>query len=217
VKDFSFYDFVGVIAPGALVVFGLAFFVPVLADFRSLTTVQLGGFGIFVAIAYVAGHLTQAVGNVVEAAYWMPFGGMPTVWVLKRELLAPAQLNRLDALTKTRWGTALSDISRDAWLSSTREMYAAVAAAKRESRIDTFNAIYGLLRGIAAGAIVLVAAALITKGCAAWRVEIALAIAGASALYRMHRFAVHYARELFVQFLDLQRADSVKASEGTRV
>ena len=65
-------------------------------------------------------------------------------------------------------------------------------------RIDTFN--YGLNRGLASACLVLLVVALAR---ADWRISVGLLLAAVIYGYRAYRFGVHYARELYVQFLVL--------------
>jgi glucan phosphoethanolaminetransferase (alkaline phosphatase superfamily) len=60
-----------------------------------------------------------------------------------------------------------------------------------------------LNRGLAAALLAIIVLAFVTHGWAASKAAILLAIGAAVAVYRMHRFGVHYARELFVQFLSI--------------
>jgi hypothetical protein len=206
VREFSFYDFAGVIAPGALLLFGTTYLLPGVGDLCALMQMELGGLGVFALLAYVAGHLAQAVGNLFESAYWKAWGGMPSVWVLRGELLGATQLDRLAAVVRERLAIpSLRDSTAPAWLAATREIYAGIAAAGRAARVDTFNGNYGMMRGTAAAALALAVLALATRGLAAWRVEVALVVVAVVAAYRMHRFAVHYSRELLVQYLELTR------------
>lgn len=68
---------------------------------------------------------------------------------------------------------------------------------------------YGLNRGIAAGLLVVVVATLLQTPIN-WLAVTGVGVAAALATYRMHRFARHYARELFVQFLQLPAKESNK-------
>jgi len=207
-KEFSFYDFAGVVAPGALVLFGLSLLVPDTPNLGSLPQIQLGGLGVFAALAYVTGQLTQAVGNLIESLYWRPWGGMPSAWIRSGDLLSPKQYERLGVVLAPVVGaTTPAGMDGKHWFSVTREVYAAVSQAKRADRVDVFNGIYGLTRGIAsAGIILLVGVALVDWH--AWQAMVGLALLTVIAIYRMHRFGVHYARELFVQFLDLRSSPS---------
>ncbi len=69
--------------------------------------------------------------------------------------------------------------------------------------MNIFNGNYGLNRGMAAALLAILVLAFVTHGLAAWTAAILLAIGAAIAVFRMHRFGVHYARELFVQFLSI--------------
>ncbi|MBL8809844.1 MAG: hypothetical protein JNM43_06665, partial [Planctomycetaceae bacterium] len=89
-----------------------------------------------------------------------------------------------------------------AWYGITRQIYAAVSAAGRAGRVDTFNGNYGLNRGLAASLLTIAILVLFT-GRSNWPYSVGLLLGAIAALYRMHRFARHYARELFVQFLQL--------------
>lgn len=200
--DFSFYEFAAIIAPGAVVLFGASILFPGHLALGSLTDVDLGGLGLFVLLAYVVGHLTQAVGNGLESAYWKCWGGMPSEWVRRGELLSPRQSERLLQALAPLVGSPES-LDRHQWYSATREVNAAVARAGRAERVNAFLGNYGLSRGIAAAGIVLCAIAAVGSGPGAWRTMLLMLAGTAVAVFRMHRFGKHYARELFVQYLDL--------------
>ena len=93
----------------------------------------------------------------------------------------------------------LDRLDKKAWYPITREIYAAVAAAGRSSRVDAFNRQYGLLRGIASALLLLVVWFLITHW-GSWQYASTAAALAVLALIRMARFANVYARELFVHF-----------------
>ena len=68
----------------------------------------------------------------------------------------------------------------------------------KPQRIDTFNGNYGLNRGLCAATLALGVLYLIAKD---WVVAVGLLCVSATYLYRAQRFGVHYAREMYVQFL----------------
>jgi hypothetical protein len=208
-KEFDFYGTAGVIAPGTVLVVGMTImFFPDQGDLlKTIFDVSLGSLGIGLVLAYVAGQLLQAVGNAIEAAWWRPWGGMPTDWVRtdKRDLLSPSQR----ALIESRLRVALKDpdlsftsVTAKHWYAITRQVYAAVAAASRNERVDIFNGNYGLCRGVAAGLMVLLISQLVINW-QAWKTEMLLVFLLGLAIYRMHRFAIRYGREVFVQYLQL--------------
>jgi hypothetical protein len=166
--------------------------------------------GLFVILAYVAGHLVQAFGNLIEKAFWKPFGGMPTNWLVQehQNLVSEAQMNMLPEKLRDLTGVHLKkpivNLPVKDWFPITRQIYAAVSAAGRAQRIDTFNGNYGMFRGIASAFLLCAVVNTVMHGLGGWAVSFGLVAAGALAVIRMHRFGTHYARELFIQFLQLK-------------
>lgn len=217
VRQFDFYEFVGYLAPGTLLLVGVVAVWPGAWDQVKVLNISLGGLGVGVIAAYALGQLLQAAGNLIEAVLWHFRGGMPTDWVrtTKRELLAPVQVTLLEARVQRMLGEParkLAELGKGEWYSVTRQIYAAVAAAGYSARIDTFNGNYGLCRGIAA-ALVAIAIIVLAANWREWLISLLLLAGAAVAIYRMHRFGVHYGREMFVQFLSVASAD---ASNGKK-
>jgi hypothetical protein len=98
-------------------------------------------------------------------------------------------------------------MSKRDWYSITRQVYAEVAARSSNSRVDIFNGNYGLTRGIASALLIGLVLLLIVHGFTYWQIILALLVGIGVALYRMHRFGILYARELFVQFLQLHNIE----------
>lgn len=206
-RQFDFYEFTGILVPGATVLAGVLLLVPDFIKPESIKDVSVGGLGLFIVVAYVLGHLVQAVGNGVESVWWKLWGGMPTDWLRTKPdcVLAPSQLTALEKAIKGRLGLDGLQIAHSTagqWYAVTRQVYAEVAGAGRAARIDVFNGNYGLNRGIGAGLLVVLVIALINWPVN-WTFAGGVTAALALAIYRMHRFARHYAREVFVQFLQL--------------
>lgn len=206
-KQFDYYEFTGILVPGIAVLAGFMILFPDNSVLDSIKDISIGGLGLFVVLAYVAGHLIQALGNVLENIWWKAWGGMPSDWVRGKpnSLLAPAQVKALETDAQQRLGFKdlnIAGLTAAQWYAVTRQIHAEIASAGRANRVEIFNGNYGLNRGLAAA---LFAVALATIIFQPWRTEIAVVafLAGCLALYRMHRFARHYARELFVQFLQL--------------
>ena len=217
-RQFSFYEFAGIIVPGMILLVAAAVCSP--STCRTLLPERLtaGETGIALVVAYALGHLVQGIGNLLEKLWWWPWGGMPTDWLRKtsQTLLATSQIERIDIQLRHRLGLDLpggfKTLSADAWRSVVGQVYAAVSQGNQAGRVDIFNGNYGLNRGIAAALVAAVVVALLTHTIT-W-VSLALLIVGlVVALLRMHRFGVHYARELFVQFLTLT-ANSDGKHEG---
>jgi hypothetical protein len=201
----TFYEQLGVVIPGSVFMFGLLLYFPQLQAVVGKQGISVGELGIFVLLAYAAGHLIAAVGNAIETATWRVFGGMPSDWVIARNpgLLSPQQLEQLRQKIGNRLSIALpplQEIERRTWWPISRQIYADVAKNGKPDRIDTFNGNYGLNRGLASGCLVLAA---IGSAHAQWAAVIGLIIASGVYSYRAYRFGVHYARELYLQFLVL--------------
>jgi len=218
-KDFDFYQIVGVIAPGMVVVVGgLFLFYPAeQKNLISIASVSIGSLGVGVILAYVVGQLLQAVGNGIESIWWWLWRGMPTDWIRtgRHNLIAPAQRSHLQERLKCMLNDkdfTIENANRTHWFAITRQVYAAVSAANRASRVDIFNGNYGLCRGITAGfTVLLVAFAIINLQ--SWKTELILGILIALSVFRMHRFGVHYGREVFVQYLQAQDASEPRKQQ----
>jgi hypothetical protein len=94
----TFYEQVGIVIPGSVLVFGLLFFFPALQTVLTREGVSLGDLGIFVLLSYAAGHLIAAIGNLGESLFWGVLGGMPTDWITKTTttLLSSSQIDLLE-------------------------------------------------------------------------------------------------------------------------
>lgn len=214
-RKFDFYEFAGILVPGTLFLAGLVYFWPGVIATDSMDKISIGGLGLFTLLAYVSGHLIQAIGNWIEKIWWVACRGMPTDWIRsgKGTLLAPAQTQKLRGDLQHRLGLSLpenlKELSAGEWVGIVRQVYAAVAGAKRASRVDTFNGNYGLHRGLVAAALLLLIVSPMSDVTTSTSTVI-LVIVAAVGTSRMHLFGKHYARELFAQFLQLPAGNAVK-------
>src|SRR5437762_2159024 len=96
-KSFDFYEFVGVLVPGSITLVAILLVFPNLRTTLFRPELTVGDLGLFVVLAYGAGHLTQAIGNGMETIWWRAWQGVPSDWVRTREhhLLANTQLQSL--------------------------------------------------------------------------------------------------------------------------
>jgi hypothetical protein len=203
-RTFDFYEYAGVVIPGAVLVVALVWLFPESRALFSKEGVTLGELGLFVIIAYAAGQLVQAIGNYLEWAWWKPWGGMPTGRVLSGKLLTTEQHQRLlEALRPALGSVDPSKLAEPERRAIVREVYAEVLSAGKAARIDTFSGSYGLMRGLAAVFVVIFPLAMVAgKGAAVLGTLIVLFFL---AIHRMHRYSRHYATELFLQFLALRK------------
>jgi hypothetical protein len=206
-KQFDFYEFAGIVMPGAILLVGLGQILPPLAAMVPVKDMSLGSLGTFLILSYAAGHIVQTLGNMIEKLWWY-IPGMPSDWVRtdRGHLLSQSQRTLLQDQLPAKLGLpspfSFSSVDAKGWFAITRQVYAAVAAAERASRIETFNGNYGLNRGLGA-ALLAVAIVVLLADRSNWPYTVGLVAVAIAALYRMHRFGRHYARELFVQFLQL--------------
>ncbi len=132
-KDFDPYEYVGVIAPGAVIAIGLFVQWPAAKQVLLAKEFSLGEFGIFLIFAFIIGHLVQALGNGIERLFFAPVGGMPTNWMLREScaLISPSQRDRVFSKISLAQNQTIEPqvISKSHWYALTREIYALVAAA----------------------------------------------------------------------------------------
>lgn len=201
----SFYEQVGVVTPGALFLFGMMFEFSELREVLAKDGATIGGLGIFVIISYAAGHLLAAVGNFIESCYWQFYGGMPSNWIIspKPRLLSDTQITKVEALVNSRLGLnapPLATLTAKSWRPFFRQIYSDVAKHGNVGRGETFNGNYGLNRGLCAATLALSLVVLL-KSPDRLGFSVGLLAVSLVYLYRMHRFGVHYAREIYNQFL----------------
>jgi hypothetical protein len=206
-KNFDFYEFAGIVMPGAILIFGLAQAETLIAQTVPLKDMSLGSLGVFLILSYAAGHLMQTLGGFLETAWWYWYG-MPSDWIRsnKLKIIHDSQREAIICQLPTKLGLSvpadLSVMSRREWYGITRQIYAAVSAQNRGSRVDIFNGNYGLSRGLCVS-LVFVAIVALFKVPTNWSAIGLLGFGAVLAALRMHRFGKHYARELLVQFLQL--------------
>jgi len=218
-REFDFFEFASVILPGTLALFFGAVLSPMFKTVLLGGKFDLGELGVFVLLAYVTGHLIQSVGNLWEPLFWKVQGGVPTSWIRRedQDLISDPQVNllRKQIPEKLRLDLPLnlSEIPPKRWRSITAQMYAAVESASRSKRVDAFNGNYSLLRGIASALLLLEAAICCLHPQPFKRLILGVFILLCLAIYRMRRFGLAYARELFIQFIQLPDITSAKLSE----
>lgn len=211
-RNFDLYEFTSLILPGSIALYGLGLLYP---ELKLITEKEfsVGDLGLFVILAYASGHIVQGFGNIIESLWW-GIAGKPTDWIRtgKSDLLSSHQMTLLEKDIPKKLG--LHDaanfkiskrLSEKEWFSITRQMYAAVAAASRSSRVDIINSNYGLCRGMTVSMLLLTIMSVIKLGLNAWGISFLLLLLTIILFFRMKRFGKHYARELFVQFLQLQK------------
>lgn len=81
-------------------------------------------------------------------------------------------------------------------------------------RIDIFNGNYGMFRGISSSILTILVISFIDNEQQPLVLYLVLVISFLLSLYRMHRFGIHYARELYIQFLTINVDNTKKRKKG---
>lgn len=214
-KYFDFYEIAGTVMPGAILIIGLILITEPRSTVEGILSLELsiGDFGVFLLLAFALGHVIQSVGNGLEKLWWRLKKGWPTNRVGMRDdgVITGEQRKQLLERAETEFSLRLGDEGKPAnerdWHIVTRRMYSDVAATKRAERIDLFNRLYGFSRGLATSFLILLILTIAVWGFLYWRAVVVLIILTLMSLSRMDRFGNHYARELFVQYLNLQASE----------
>lgn len=219
-KNFDFYEFTAILVPGTVALLSVVLTVEAASGLLGSTALTVGQFGVFVVLAYVAGHLTQTLGNFVEKAWWRVRGGAPTEWPFRAEapeLLSP-RFHQAILATLAKMGyddiDEITDLPPQEWQTVRRAMQKRVDAAGRAGRVDVFNGIYVMHRGLATAFLIAIVCEGARTGDARW-VWLAIAASGfVLAMHRMDRFARNFARELYLEAVTLEPMVSTARDQG---
>ena len=200
-KDFSFYEFVGILVPGVTLLFFSEVIIERIYGKAIIDFAKLGESFIFLIIAYGFGHILQAVGNLFENTLWGIYGGKPTQWLTKKnrlkiKLFSPEVSEKIQKKIFSNFGEVQGkDYGREVynWLSLKEYV--------TEKRIDIFNANYSLFRGLTVSFYGLT---IITLFLPEWYFLIIPFTLGVLSNFRMLRFAKLYARELYLTYYNFQ-------------
>lgn len=198
-RDFSFYEFAGILVPGVVCVFVINLIAEVVYARQMLDYSTLGETVIAVVLAYAAGHILHALGNLYEQIFWWALGGMPTYWINQKNsfgnFLLPEETRQmvLQKLHHQFHVHTEHDYGVDVYgfLSS--------KPGVTEKRIDIFSANYSLFRGLT---ITFYLVGLIALVYLSSKIAIVLLGCGFLANFRMVRFSKLYAKEIFRTYLN---------------
>lgn len=211
-KQFDLYEFAGVLAPGTTFLVVISVIFPEIGELIQKQDITLGSLGLIVILSYVGGHIVQGVGDLLEKFYWYWWGGKPTDWVRtcrKEKIISLGQFNRLEKclsdILQSEQVSSIGDLSRDSWQTITQEVYGLVKLKGMDSRAYIFNSNYSLMRGISAAVLLAIAMIWLRDGIIYNKYICILFCGLVISFYRMHRFGIHYARELFTSYLSLSQ------------
>lgn len=219
-KNFDFYEFTAILVPGTVALLSVVLTVDGASGMLDSPALTVGQFGVLVVLAYVAGHLIQTLGDWVEKAWWRLRGGAPTEWPFRAdspELLSP-RFHRAMLATLEKMGyddlDEIADLPKEEWQTVRRAMQKRVDAAGRAARVDVFNGIYVMHRGLATAFLIAMACEGSRSGDIRW-LWMAIAAAGfLLAMHRMDRFARNFARELYLEAVALEPVVTTSPEQG---
>ena len=208
-KNVDFYEFVALVIPGSVFLVGFGYLFDTRQFHDLLAPQTFGNLSIHLLLAYVIGHLLQAIGNWIEAVYWRPWRGMPTDWPISRNGTSQSTRAR-SSLVKFCGYDKLDDaVDLDTWRGLVAQARSTIYAAGRSGRLQFFNGNYGMFRGLLAAEGTLAVLALWAPVDRSRFYPLALLVIGLTG-YRMHRFSVHYAREFYAVVAELARATTTQ-------
>lgn len=196
-KQFDYYEFTAILVPGAAFLLALACIFPDQFYVKLFNGLSFGDFGAMIIAAYVLGHLVQAFGNLFETIFWSIFKGMPTEWLKKASCPYLSQEQVTTVKDKIRAKMNITVSSSTDLSPITRQIYVVLKHQNSTSRIDIFNANYGLNRALAAGMFFCSVISLLTAN---WPMALILFLTASLLAYRMYDFAICYAREIFLEY-----------------
>jgi len=196
-KEFSFYEFTGIIVPSTIFLYSIKLIVEFVYKKHFFDFGKIGETAVFVVICYGFGHILQSVGNIFESLLWYVYKGMPTKWLTNQnrfgKTLFETPLNQKIAdKVKQKFGVGITDYGR------LTNNY--IFQKNMTARVDIFNGNYSLFRGLS------VSFLLIAVLCAYyfnWTITLISIIPFILSLLRMIRFAKYYATEVFRTFYNL--------------
>jgi hypothetical protein len=206
-RDVDFYEFVSFIVPGSVLLVLVGYMFDIKKGVSSLLAPQdFGSLGVHLILAYITGHLLQAASNFLEVLYWKAWKGMPTDWPISR----PQNLDfsKAKAAVEELCQQKVSDLRQ--WRILVAQVRSTVYSSKRAGRLHIFNANYGMFRGLVAAELIVGVLGCISSINSVAFYPILAAVVFLTG-YRMHRFALHYARELFANVAELARTKNLQS------
>ena len=201
-KEYSFYEFVAIIVPGALFLFSINTLISINYPKYIIEYTKIGGSFIFILLSYGAGHLIQSFGNFFESIVWGILKKKPTDWIFNKNIfnryLFDKRLNeKLQLQLKSKFGDSHSNIGQ--------VTYIFLFEKGKTSRIDIFNGNYSLYRGLSVTFLLLLT---VSYNLVTIKIILILLAAFFLSTIRMYRFANYYAKEIFLTFMIISESSN---------
>lgn len=199
-KEFSFYEFAGIIAPSVIFLFFLDLMLKKTQTFSLFDFSNLGESIVFIVIAYGVGHVLQSFGYYLEKPVWWLFNGRPTDWLLKKPRLWQKLFEEGEAKQ------ILGKLEKEFGESGERD-YGRLALTKifvdgKAERIEIFNGNYSLFRGLVICFLLLMIVAVCLEFGRWFLLPLTLLFLS---IIRMIHFGKCYAREVYRTYLILSK------------
>lgn len=196
-KEFSFYEFAGIIAPSVIFLFFLDLMLKKAQTFTLFDFSNLGESIVFIVIAYGVGHVLQSFGYYIEKLIWWILNGKPTDWLLKKprlcqKLLENDETKQILGKLEKEFGTGEKNYGRLA--------FTKVYVEGKADRIEIFNGNFSLFRGLVICFLFLMIVA-VCLNFGRWFL-LPLILLFLSAIHMVH-FGKCYAREVYRTFFVL--------------
>lgn len=196
-KEFSFYEFAGLIVPSVTLLFFLNLTYEHCMQQPLVDMRNIGESLVFLVIAYGFGHILHAISNLYEGVIWFFTGGMPSDWALKKNRFGQHLMERdvtirLQTKLHEEYGT-------DPTTKYGRLVFNKIRQQQKAATAEIFNGNYSLLRGLSVTFIIMAVISFILFKPWIGYTFVTLSLL---ATYRMIRFAMSFARELFRTYLN---------------
>jgi|GEM_PF-2842215 len=210
---FNPFEFKSIIIPGGYVLSFLLITHPSIESF--IATITFGGFSLFVFLSFIIGQLINSLSYFQEKLFWYFFGGMPTDWLLREnrqkkrwaKILTETQLLKLDELIQKKLIIDLNNVHTNDYRAVVHQLRLNIHNDKLHRLLD-HNTQYCLHRSLSTASALLACYLFFIY---AWTIGIILIICSFLFSYRLYKFGIYYARELFLQFINTSNLeDSLK-------
>lgn len=214
-STFTFYDFVAAVIPGSIFLVGSSIFFDVGVMSDLLIPKEFGSLGVHLILAYATGQLLQVVGNWLEHLYWKKWKGMPTEWPITR-----GDNPTYPAIIKAVFSLCHQDLEKidpkerlAHWQMDICSIRSNILANNSQGRIQVFNSLYGMFRGLFISFLLLVIIYVAVYRSISLPIGLSMVFMGLS-LFNAHKFAKYYATELFSTILWIKNNQPVTCAEN---
>ncbi len=191
-KDFSIYEFAGILVPSIFFLFFLNLLLQFKYNINLFEFSELGEALIFILISYGLGHLLQGIGNVFEKIVWVIVGGMPTKWLTVKPRFKMKLFDEFEH-EKIRQ-KVFDDFGKKKGKDYGMLVFTKINSKDLADRATIFNSYYSLFRGLSVVSIILFFVTVFFCYFSYSLIPIFIIVLSIS---RMIRFGKHYAKEVY--------------------